>query len=218
MVNVSYFFHFSDDGTLPPKSNEWSLGVNRAASILHSAAEFRNQICSGTFPQRTIGRKEPKTPLCSVAYKYMFNACRIPRREQDSYRIYDPSLYSHCVVACKGSFFAVDFMDEKGEPLPISVIEDRLYRCVELATEEDGNAPKIGWFTSSDRDAGADAREELLRVGGDEMKTALEKLESGALMICLDDEVRVGLDFIHHFTSTISLVVKILTIFFCLSF
>ena len=189
MVNVSYFFHFSDDGTLPPKTNEWSLGVNRAASILYSAAEFRKQICSGSFPQRTIGSKEPKTPLCSVAYKYMFNACRIPRREHDSYRIYDPSCYQHCVIACKGSYFAFDFVDGNGDPLPLSVIEDRLTQCVELANAESDKNPKIGWFTSNDRDSWADARIELLRVGGDDMNRALEKLESGALMICLDDEV-----------------------------
>lgn len=183
---MSYFFHFSDDGSLPPKENEWSQGINRAASILYSAAEFRKQVCSGSFPQREIGRK--KTPICSTAYKYIFNACRVPRREQDTYRLYDPSRYQHCVIACKGQFFAFDFVDQDGEPLPLSTIEERLYQCVEQANKDSGS-PKIGWCTSSDRDSWADAREEILRVGGAKMNEALEKLESGALMICLDDEV-----------------------------
>lgn len=202
VVNVSYFFHFTDDGSLPPRTNEWSLGINRAATMLYSTAEFRKQICSGSFPQRTIGRKEPKTPLCSVAYKYMFNSCRIPRREQDSYRIYDPSRHKHCVVACKGSYFAVDFMDDNGEPLPLSIIENRLQRCVELANNMDANTPNIGWLTSSDRDSWADAREELLRVGGDDMNRALETLESGALMICLDDEVSLFALYMNFFSSS----------------
>ncbi len=205
VVNVSYFFHFSDDGTLPQppppplqskstSTKDWSLGVHRAASILYSCAEFRKQICTGSFPHIRLGRKEPKTPLCSVAYKYMFNACRVPKREQDSYRIYDPSRNTHCVVACKGNFYAVDFVDDCGDPLPLPVIEQRLNRCVELANNNCGDGGgelplNIGWFTSSDRDSWADAREELLRVGGDAMQRALEKLESGALMICLDDEV-----------------------------
>jgi len=189
-INVSYFFHFSDDATVGAPLDK-SLGVMRGASMLHSAAEFRKMICSGTFPHERIGRKEPKTPLCSVAYKYMFNACRIPRREQDSYRIYDPSLHRHCVVARKGHYFAVDFVDECGDPLPLEVIENRLQECVTLADKE-GDAPKLGWLTSSDRDSGADAREELLRVGGSEMKDALEKLESGALLLCLDNEVSVS--------------------------
>lgn len=188
VVNVSYFFHFIDDLSLPDKTDEWSLGVHRAAAILYSAAEFRKQICTGSFPRRTIGRREPKTPLCSVAYKYMFNACRIPRKDQDTYRLYDPSRHRHCVVACNGSFFAVDFVDDKGEPLPLHILEERLYECIELAKESD-DGPKLGLLTTSDRDSWSDARDELLRVGGDDMKRALEKLESGALMICLDDEV-----------------------------
>jgi len=205
VVNVSYFFHFSDDGSLPQptlptknRNSDWSLGVHRAASILYSCAEFRQQICSGSFPHIRLGRKEPKTPLCSVAYKYMFNACRIPKREQDAYRIYDPSRQTHCIVAVNGNFYAVDFVDDKGNPLPVEIIEKSLNRCIELSKEGGegkgggGLFPNIGWFTSSDRDSWADAREELLRVGGDAMKKALEKLESGALMICLDDEEPVS--------------------------
>jgi len=193
VVNVSYFFHFKDDGTIPfnGDDNDWSLGVKRASSILHSAAEFRKSICTGSYPQVTIGRKEPKTPLCSVAYKYMFNACRIPRRGQDTYRIYDPSQFKHCIVACKGNFFTVDFLDDNGNPLPLHVIEAKLDRCVEL-TDKHQDHPMIGWFTSCDRDSWADSREELLRVGGDKMEKALGKLESGALMICLDDEEPVS--------------------------
>ena len=47
---------------------------------------------------------------------------------------------------------------------------------------------ELGWLTSSDRDSWADAREEILRVGGMEMQQALEWLESGALLLCLDDD------------------------------
>jgi carnitine O-acetyltransferase len=198
VVNVSYFFHFSDDGSLGVLANQKSfdsqgksLGVMRGASILHSAAEFRKQICSGSFPQQRIGRKEPKTPLCSVAFKYMFNACRIPRKSQDTYRIYDPSLHKHCIVARKGSFFAVDFLDDFGDALPLQVIEERLQQCVELADKQ-VDAPKLGWLTSSDRDAWASARQEILRVGGSKLKKSLEKLESGALVINLDSETPVS--------------------------
>jgi carnitine O-acetyltransferase len=79
-------------------------------------------------------------------------------------------------------------VDDKGEPLPLHILEERLYECIELAKESD-DGPKLGLLTTSDRDSWSDARDELLRVGGDDMKRALEKLESGALMICLDDEV-----------------------------
>ena len=71
VVNVSYFFHFSDDGNLPAPSEGKSLGVMRGASMLVAAAEYRKKVCSGSLPCEAIGRKDPKTPLCSVAFKYV---------------------------------------------------------------------------------------------------------------------------------------------------
>eukprot|EP00970_Alexandrium_tamarense_P018651 scaffold13358_cov198-Alexandrium_tamarense.AAC.14 len=190
VVNVSYFFHFSDDGTLPevPPATK-SLGVLRAASLLYSSAQFRQLVASGSLPYEAIGRKEPKTPLCSVAYKYMFNACRVPRKDQDSYRIYDPALNTHVIVACGGKFYSFDFLDESGEPLGLEVIEERLQKCVEMSKSGGGvsNELMLGYLTSDDRDKCAESRAELIRVGGAKMENALEKLESGALLICLDE-------------------------------
>lgn len=198
VVNVSYFFHFIDDGTLPILANQSSrsldgkhLGVLRAASILHSSADFRKQVCSGSYPQQRMGRNEPKTPLCSVAFKYMFNSCRVPHRVQDTYKIYDPSLHKHCIVARKGLFFSVDFLDDVGDALPVQELEERLQKCVILA-DENVHLPKFGWCTSSDRDSWADARSEMLRIGGGGMAKDIEKIESSALMICLDDEAPVS--------------------------
>eukprot|EP00581_Thalassiosira_minuscula_P013944 CAMPEP_0183714242 /NCGR_PEP_ID=MMETSP0737-20130205/8834_1 /TAXON_ID=385413 /ORGANISM="Thalassiosira miniscula, Strain CCMP1093" /LENGTH=668 /DNA_ID=CAMNT_0025943149 /DNA_START=139 /DNA_END=2145 /DNA_ORIENTATION=+ len=191
VVNVSYFFHFSDDGTLPqtPPAKK-SLGVLRAASLLYSTAQFRQLVGTGELPHEVIGRKEPKTPLCSAAYKYMFNACRVPRKDEDTYRIYDPSLNSHVIVACGGKFYSFDFVKkENGEPLPLEVIEERLQKCVELSKNSTNgpSLPMLGYLTSDDRDKCAEAREELLRIGGTKMEAALQVLESGAVMICLDE-------------------------------
>ena len=199
VVNVSYFFHFSDDGTLPAPSDGKSLGVMRGASMLVAAAEYRKKVCSGSLPCEAIGRKDPKTPLCSVAFKYMFNACRIPAREQDTYKMYDPSLHQHCIVSRKGYFFSTKFVDESGDPLPLEVMESKLQRIVQLADEAEtrGDAPMLGWLSSNDRDSWADARDELLKAGGAKMEAALEKLQSGALLLCLDDEVSVS--FIYLF-------------------
>jgi len=200
VVNVSYFFHFSDDGTLSSSSlvdaveNSKSLGVKRGAAILVATAEYRKLVCSGSLPHDSIGRREPNTPLCSVAFKYMFNACRIPWKGKDTYKMYDPSQHRHCIVSCRGQFFAVDFVDGDGDPLPLSMIENRLQRCVveaEMIGEgevENSGVTNLGWLTSNDRDSWADARAELLRVGGEKMVAALEKLESGAMMLCLDNE------------------------------
>eukprot|EP00557_Chaetoceros_sp_GSL56_P014798 CAMPEP_0176487056 /NCGR_PEP_ID=MMETSP0200_2-20121128/5912_1 /TAXON_ID=947934 /ORGANISM="Chaetoceros sp., Strain GSL56" /LENGTH=829 /DNA_ID=CAMNT_0017883827 /DNA_START=759 /DNA_END=3248 /DNA_ORIENTATION=+ len=208
-INVSYYFNFKDDPTIFDERAATSiigdhpphLGVKRGASLLYACAEFRKMICSGEFPYERIGRKEPKTPLCSVAFKYMFHCCRIPRREMDTYKMYDPSLHTHCIVARNGRFFAVDFVDDSGNPLGMDVLEERLHQCIEIAdananyVEDDGDdiISMLGWLTSSDRDSWADAREELLRIGGKPVEHALEKLESGAFLLCLDDEKPVSM-------------------------
>lgn len=188
VVNVSYFFQFSDDGSLPQVApSTKSLGVLRAASLLHSAAGFRQLVASGDLPHEAIGRKEPRTPLCSAAYKYMFNACRVPRKDEDSYKIYDPSLNSHAVVAVNGKFYSFDFVEKgTGEALPLEVLEDRLQQCVEMS-KSGPSLPMIGYLTSDNRDICAETRESLLRVGGSRMEEALQVLESSALMICLDE-------------------------------
>ena len=161
--HVSYFFQLADDGTLLSTTipvGGRSLGVMRGATILQAVGEYRKRVCSGSLPCERIGRREPRTPLCSVAFKYMFNACRIPAREQDSYQMYDPSLHRHCVVARKGYFFAVDFVDEHGDPLPFHILEERLQQCIDMADELQslGNVPHFGLFTTGDRDSWADAR------------------------------------------------------------
>ena len=118
----------------------------------------------------------------------MFNACRIPRKEQDTYRIYDPSLHTHVIVACGGQFYAFDFVNESGDPLPLSVLEDRLQMCAKMS-KGGTKLPFLGYLTSDDRDKCAQARDELIRVGGEKMERALEILESGAVLICLDENV-----------------------------
>ena len=159
--------------------------------MLFATAEFRKLVCSGQLPAEKVGKKQ--TPLCSTAYKYMFNACRIPRRPQDSYRIYDPSRHSHCIVARKGHFFAMDFLDPvTGDPLPTSALEARIQKCLDLADAIPSSRPKLGILTSNHRDHWADAREELLRIGGEGMREALELLESGAIVLNLDDEAPVS--------------------------
>jgi carnitine O-acetyltransferase len=179
-INVSYFFHLSDDPTLTEPKN-----IKRSAAIMTAVASFRTQVCSGTLPAETVGKA--RTPLCSTAFKYMFHACRIPRREQDSYRMYDPSHHAHCIVVRKGHFFSVDFIDSQGNALPLATLEQRLQQCIDQA--DSTPAMELGWLTSNNRDSWADARNDLIQAGGVAMEEALTKLESGAFLLCLDDEV-----------------------------
>lgn len=189
VVNVSYFFHFTDDPTIDFVGSQ--ANVQRAAAMLFATAEFRKLVCSGQLPAEKVGKKQ--TPLCSTAYKYMFNACRIPRPVQDSYRIYDPSRNTHAIVARKGHFFAIELVDpESGDPLPVTVLEDQLKQCIDMADAIPSSRPKLGLMTASNRDNWSEAREQLLSLGGIEMEEALEKVQSGAIMVNLDDEAPVS--------------------------
>jgi hypothetical protein len=91
------------------------------------------QIATGQLPAEMIGRGDNKTALCSSAYKYMLNACRIPAVDQDFVRLYDPAVYHHAVVARHGYFFAVPLVEEsgvhKGRALPLAVLEGYLEEC-----------------------------------------------------------------------------------------
>ncbi|CAK4071382.1 unnamed protein product [Aphanomyces euteiches] len=172
VFNVSYFFHLSDAFHLPQRSQ-----VGRAASLLVASMEFRNQVASGTRPPETLGKN--KTPICSTAYKYMFNSCRIPRRDADSYRIYDPAQNHHIVVMRNNKFFKV----HQG-PKPLSFLEwtTVLTNILDIAG---GKESSIGVLSSEDRDVWADARTQLLADGNE---ATLREIESAVLILCLDDE------------------------------
>jgi carnitine O-acetyltransferase len=189
VVNVSYFFHFVDDPTISVTAE---ANLQRGAALLYAAAEFRKLVCSGELPQERVGKN--RVPLCSTAYKYQFNSCRIPQSGQDSYRIYDPSRHTHCIVARKGHFFSIELVypDGSGDPMPLLAIEDQLRRCIEMADDIPETRPKLGILTSDNRDNWADARKRLVGLGGISMQEALKTLESGALLLSLDDESPVS--------------------------
>jgi carnitine O-acetyltransferase len=178
VVYVSYFFQLADDSAAV-------TGVQRGAAALRASTEFRQLVCSGDLPQDMIGA----TPLCSVAYKYMFHACRVPELYQDSYRIFTPT--ARAIVACRNQFFAVQVVDDNGNILPLSVLESFLKECEERA-QHASNQLELGWLTTSNRDDWAHARLELLRIGGQPMERTLKLLESGMLVLCLDDEEPVS--------------------------
>jgi carnitine O-acetyltransferase len=202
VINVSYFFHLADDATLPlVASSSDDKMILRAACVLHAVANHRLLVCSGGLPQETIGKQ--KQPLCSVAFKYMFHSCRIPRRDADTYRMYDPSRYKHVIVARKGRYYTMNFVDEKtDQPLPLSVLTSQLQQIIDEEATTGTTPIQLGWLTTQDRDSWADAREELLSVGGVTAKDALDKLESGAILLCLDEEepvsrMQCGKHFLH---------------------
>ena len=193
VINVSYFLNLPDDPTLnhssPPDAQ-----IQRAALVLKAAWEYRQMVASGTLPQETIGKA--KTPLCSVGFKYLFHSSRIPNSVQDSYKLYDPSIYTHAVVACQGHFFVLPLVDDHGQEYSIPSLESALRQCQSMAQQQQPRDhqtlavpwwQELGYLTTSPRDTCATARRMLLRVPG--MDEAIMWLESGMLLLCLDDEM-----------------------------
>eukprot|EP00520_Triparma_pacifica_P001263 CAMPEP_0118647398 /NCGR_PEP_ID=MMETSP0785-20121206/8583_1 /TAXON_ID=91992 /ORGANISM="Bolidomonas pacifica, Strain CCMP 1866" /LENGTH=537 /DNA_ID=CAMNT_0006539485 /DNA_START=242 /DNA_END=1853 /DNA_ORIENTATION=- len=174
-VNVSYFFHFSDD----PNA---STGVKRAASLLVSTARFRRLVLSGDLTPETIGRG--KTELCGVAWKYMFNACRVPHRGQDTYHLHDPSLHRHVVVLRRGNFYTFDFVDDSHNPLPQGIIEARLQQVVAIEDGRERLGVGFGVCTAGEGQV-ADDRDRLIRLDP-KVKAGLEVIESAAVVVCMD--------------------------------
>lgn len=190
VINVSYYFNFQDDKTIIRTNNSdvgggtsTSPQIQRAAAILYASGKYRNLVTSGRLKPDTIGRD--KKPLCMTAYKYMFHACRIPRPEQDSYRIYDPSVFRHAIVAYKGRFYTIPLIDNAtGEVFSVSVLESSLKLIMQSINNDDDAISEIGYLTGDNRDVWAKARASLLECPG--MPEALELLESGCVVLNLE--------------------------------
>ena len=189
-INVSYFFHFRDD----PHANQGGQ-VERAAALIQAASTVRHQVATGQWPAEIIGKGPRAKPLDATAYKYMFNACRIPQSNSDIYDIHDPSLHRHILVGRRGRWYSLNVCDASGKPYPLALLEHGLKQIVRRTEETPSDATttsELGWLTSSHRDDWAAARKVLLESGGPRAAPALEKLESAAFAVCLDDGAPVS--------------------------
>jgi len=189
VINVSYYFHFADDTTVLASSSTSSSSpqIKRAAALLYTTAQVRNQVVTGTWPPEVLGRGDKAKPLCSTAYKYMFHACRIPGAPADSYRIYDPALHTHAAVAIRGQFYKIPLVDTVTHaPVPLHVLEASLEQAMEQANDNNTTMTSSGlsWCTTQDRDAWAAARQTLDTA----TLQQLQMLESAACLVCLDEQ------------------------------
>ncbi|KAL7550169.1 hypothetical protein ACHAWF_013405 [Thalassiosira exigua] len=155
VVHVSYFLNINDDPSLPTQEE-----MNAA-------------------PEEFFGATNPSILRGAAA----LHSSAVDRRRQVQ-NIYDPCKQKHCIVASRCYFFAIDFVDDQANPLPLDLLVKRLQKVEVLANrQEENDMPKLG----CDREFWARAHSQLLEEGGTEMKNAMELIESGALVICLDE-------------------------------
>lgn len=176
---VSYFYSYKDD----KKRRD---PAKRAAAITTAALEFKKMVDGGTLEPEYMR----KQPMCMDSYKWMFNACRIPKKPVDEPIKYPASEHKYFVVIRKNHFFKV-FHEVDGTQLNTHELEAQFARIYELANLS--KAPAIGALTSENRDVWTDARQTLLDAAP-ENATALTTIESASFVFCLDDTSPVTLE------------------------
>jgi carnitine O-acetyltransferase len=173
----NYFF------LIPSAKRSHMSGIKKAAQLCLAAGLYADEVTSAQKVPDFSNRKKKNGFFTSSPFKYLFNACRIPRAGKDTYKIYNPEQYRHVVVAYNGNFWEVPLEDAHGKKYSASVLEDIFTSIVE---QDAAPAFELGWLTGANRDSWARTRNLLLEKGGQKMATALERLESAMFMVNLD--------------------------------
>ncbi|KAJ3346348.1 Carnitine O-acetyltransferase mitochondrial [Entophlyctis luteolus] len=172
VVWVNYFFTFVD---YKKYLNKPAL---RAAEMITGAFEFRRQIVTEELePDMARG-----SPLCSHQYKFLFNSTRIPKIPEDVTRNSDPNTNNHVIVMRHNKFFVLDVV-VNGRQLSTAELEKQLLKIYELAGTSKDIA--VGALTTQDRDSWAKIRDQM--VSSPVNKASLDKIETAAFVVCLDD-------------------------------
>ena len=187
ILEYVYYYKFRDDPTA-------HTATERGAALIWAAAHYRQLVASGSLPQQQQARRgneiqQQRRPLCSAPFKYMFHACRVPTVEEDFdvYEMHDPSLHSHIVVAVRGQFFRMNWVDRDQRPLPPRVLQRGLQHCIECAEQSSTKEyPELGWCTTAERPVWGKLRQQLVKQGGPDMESALQVIQSAALILSLD--------------------------------
>jgi carnitine O-acetyltransferase len=180
-IHVSYFLPLRDD-----PSTSCTM-TTRGAALLQTATLYYHDIQDGSLAPDSIRQRsngDDSIPLCSAQYKYLFSSSRIPRVNQDTYRIYEQTFHpQHAVVAVRGQFYKIQVTDDQGKVLSRKVLESALQELLEERPEE-GSIPEMGWLSATNRDTWSQTYEWLENIPA--MKAALEELQSGLCLLCLD--------------------------------
>ncbi|KAJ3062175.1 Carnitine O-acetyltransferase mitochondrial [Podochytrium sp. JEL0797] len=180
VVFVNYFFCFIDDKKLINKP------ATRAAQLITGAMEFRKLVVSEEL-EPDMARN---APLCVHQYKYLFNSTRIPKPIEDGTRNSNPATNNHIVVIRKNKFFIVELVID-GRQLSTAEIESQIETIYNLAGS-DKDIP-IGSLTTQDRDTWTKVRSDLVSITP-ENRASLDRIETAAFAVCLDDTKPVTYD------------------------
>ena len=195
--NATYINYFFRQANPAPVSF-----TRRAARVLRETALFATPILRGTHSPDLLGKRQ--IPLCSAQYKYLFQACRIPRLHQDVYRVYyfedddndsNPHSLVHSqqygIVAYRDQFYKVPLVDPRTHQVySTEALERALQIMIQRADAHEpaqSLPPSFGWLTAADRDTWANEYNHL-QQSSSQMAQALETLQGGLCIVNLEDE------------------------------
>ncbi|KAJ1965552.1 Carnitine O-acetyltransferase mitochondrial [Dipsacomyces acuminosporus] len=181
---VSYHYSYNDDPACV-RPNQ------RAAKIICGAMAFRQLIVDGSLEPEM----QKTAPLCSHSYKFMFNACRIPKRPSDYCRTVEYAGNDYITVMRNNQFFSLPLV-HAGVPLTLDEIEAALDRIVEEA--DSTVAAPVGILTADNRDSWSDNRDLLLQ--SPENAAVLNEIESSAFLVSLEKDRPVTREEFSHAT------------------
>ncbi|KAI9598268.1 acyltransferase ChoActase/COT/CPT [Syncephalis fuscata] len=176
---VNYGFGFRPD--IRGAKLDW---LTRVASLATGMLDFRDLIRSRTLePDAMRGQ-----PFCMSQYDYLFNACRFPAMPLDHTESFDYDKNHHIAVVCRGRFYTFESVHADGSRLSTIEILTQLHRVYALAKQASAADNQLGFgvLSADHRDVWTEKRGRLLAAHPDNA-TELERLESAAFLICLDE-------------------------------
>lgn len=118
-------------------------------------------------------------PLCAVAYKYVFNTCRIPAPGQDVIGMWNEDTNNHAIVLANNCIYRMDLTKEM---TPADILANLAWIQNDAKNH---NEPPLGTLTAVHRDTWTTGRANLIKKV--ENKESLKVIESSAFAICLDE-------------------------------
>ena len=167
-IHMNYGFAFVRD--------RWSDGLpSFIAAMCHIVAEIRNETLP---PESTKGGYLSMDMLRSLIYT------RIPCPVRDVWQHPPLSAPMAVAVVCRGHWFIMTVVNDKGELLAPAAIADAL-TTIGKRTQGMGEAAAIGSMTAAGRLEAASLRDTLLQNSLNRMN--LESIENCVFVVCLDD-------------------------------
>jgi carnitine O-palmitoyltransferase 1 len=180
-INSNYYV--LDSGDWQPTTCQEA----RAAAVIYSMLLYKERLTDETLEPTMVG--DGTVPLCMWQFERMFSTSRIPGRECDEIKHWDPTYSQHIVVNCKGTHYKVTAYRRDGTLRGPDEFE-QIFADIkaDAAKRQPREAEKlIPALTGENRTKWAEVRETYL-LEGHNNRCSLHDIESALFYVSLADE------------------------------